>query len=57
MSGWFRKTAISSEPRVMHTHTIYPLKALNFFLSNDGGNLLIQLKLKEKLIFNLLFHF
>ena len=29
----------------------------DFFLSNDGVNLLFRLELKEKIIFNLLFHF
>ena len=54
MSGWFTKTAIYSEPRVIHTHAICPLNPLNFFLSNGGVNLFIHL---EKIISNLLFHF
>ena len=32
-------------------------KSLDFSLSNDGVKLLIRLKLKERRIFNLLFHF
>ena len=30
MSGWFTKKAIYSEPRLIHTHAIYSLKALIF---------------------------
>ena len=37
MRDWFTKTAIYSEPRVIHTHAIYSLKAMVFDL-NSGEN-------------------